>query len=365
MKFLAMFIGFLLATQPALASRYILEASDLENLKQASAKHGVGLLRKMDSVQGFVADLSSSQLNALKNSVADLKATEDIELFASAPPQPPQPVQSIPWGINAIQSTQAWSFARGAGVNVCIIDTGIDKTHPDLQANIIGGRNFVVIKGKIDPTKWNDDNGHGSHVAGTVAALDNGIGAVGVAPLAKLLAAKVLNSRGSGYLSDVADGVTYCVQAGAQVINMSLGATSDPNLASPLRSAVEAAINAGVVVVVAAGNEGQNINTKVPAGYPQTVAVAAVDQNMIFPTWTNFGLDTDDFTAPGVGIYSTWKSSGYNTISGTSMAAPHVAGVVALKISSVSLGLRAITLNQSISTEGAGLIQALDTVQNQ
>jgi subtilisin len=372
MKVLALVLGFILVSQPVLAKRYILESANLDQLKDAAAKHNVGLLRKMEVIPAFVSDLSASQLKNLKAEVSDLSATEDIELrnspvhsnsvHASATIQPSQ---STPWGLNAIKAPQAWSFSRGAGVKVCIVDTGIDKTHPDLQANIVGGRNYVVMKGRVDASSWNDDNGHGSHVAGTVAALDNGIGSKGVAPLAKLYAVKVLNQRGSGYLSDVADGVSECVRAGAQVINMSLGATSDPNLSSPLKTAVLNAITAGVVVVVAAGNEGEDIKTKVPAGYPQTIAVAAVDQNMNYPYWSNFGLDTDDFTAPGVGIYSTWKSGGYNTISGTSMASPHVAGIVALRISSGSLGLKANTLGKSISTEGAGLINALETVQNQ
>jgi subtilisin len=363
-----------MTAQPVLARRYILEAPNLDNLQAASNKHNVGLLRKLEVVPGFVAELSDQQLKSLKSEIPDLNVTEDIEMNAVKSPEAnvsgghtvavAQPAQSSPWGLSAIQAPQAWDVSRGAGVTVCVVDTGVDQTHPDLSANIIGGRNFVLGKGRVDARNWNDDNGHGSHVAGIIAALDNSIGTRGVAPLAKIYAVKVLNAKGSGYLSDVADGINECVRAKAQVINMSLGATSDPNLSSPLKTAVLNAIAANVVVVVAAGNEGEDIKNKVPAGFPQTIAVAAIDQTLSFPYWSNFGLDTDDFTAPGVAIYSTWKSGGYNTISGTSMAAPHVAGVVALKISSGSNGLTATTLGSSISTEGAGLINALGTVQN-
>ena len=146
---------------------------------------------------------------------------------------------------------------------------------------------------------------------------------------------------------------------------MSLGATQSPSLDSPLRQAVENAVAAGVVVVAAAGNEGESIDMKVPAGYSGVIAVAASDAQDQFPSWSNFGLNSDDVTAPGVSIYSTWKGSSYSTISGTSMASPHVAGVVALKISSQSLGLKTIDLGRSLSVQGAGLIDALATVQNQ
>src|SRR3989344_471901 len=115
----------------------------------------------------------------------------DAEVQASGKPAPSQPAQTLPWGVNRIDAEL--SNQTGAGVKVCVVDTGIDKTHPDLQANIAGGRNFVAKGLTLDSTKWVDDNGHGTHVAGTIAAVNNNIGVVGVAPQASLLAAKVLN----------------------------------------------------------------------------------------------------------------------------------------------------------------------------
>jgi subtilisin len=353
--------------------RMILEHKDTKAVGNEVAKSGGQVIRSMEAVKGIVVNIPTEALNGLRNRFPDLQITEDITMeipvrtmSAKGRPGPSTqpPPQEVPWGVTAIDARIAHVKSRGAGVQVCIVDSGIDKTHPDLQGNIVGGRNFVASKNRIDSTAWNDDNGHGSHVAGTVAAIDNSIGVVGVAPAAKLYGVKVLNSRGSGYLSDVADGVRECVRAGSHVINMSLGASSDPTKDSPLKTAVLNAIGSGVVVVVAAGNEGQDVKNTVPAGFPETIAVAAVDANMNFPSWSNFGLDTDDFSAPGVSVKSTWMSGGYNTISGTSMAAPHVAGVVALKISSGSLGLVSHTLGRSISVEGSGLIDALDTVNN-
>jgi subtilisin len=349
------------------SKRYILRSAQVEHTKSEVHKNGGQILRKMDSGDELVALLPQGAAEKLRARIPDLEVFEDIELQAvfrkNALPAV-QPAQSIGWGLTAIKAREAHALNRGAGVIVCVIDTGVDKTHPDLAANIIGGRNYVVLNGYVDPTRYNDDNGHGSHVAGIIAALDNSIGTVGVAPEAKIYAVKALNRQGSGYLSNIADGVNECVNKGAKVINMSLGATQDPSLDTPLKRNIEAAIAKGVAVVVAAGNEGQDIKKTVPAGYRSTIAVAALDKYSNFPSWSNFGLYEDDLTAPGVSIYSTWKSGSYNTISGTSMASPFAAGVMALKISSASLGVVTINLGKSVQIQGKGLVNALATVQN-
>jgi subtilisin len=352
-------------------SRLILESADLLRLAAGVRGSGGHVIRRMDSVRGLVVSLPSVAIEHMKHQFTDLKVSEDIELKLVEPMTKGsssgpivQPAQSIPWGIAAIKSREANAINQGAGVKVCVIDTGVDLTHPDLMANIVGGRNYISSRGAVNPAQFNDDNGHGTHVAGIIAALDNGIGTVGVAPQAKIFAVKALNKRGSGFLSDIADGIAECVRVGSHVINMSLGATTDPTKESPLKTAVSQAHQAGVVVVVAAGNEGQNIANTVPAGYPTTIAVAAVDRNLNYPSWSNFGLAGDDFTAPGVSIYSTWKSNGYTTISGTSMAAPHVAGVVALKISAGAASLIARDLGKATLIQGAGLIDALGTVNS-
>jgi subtilisin family serine protease len=231
-----------------------------------------------------------------------------------------QAAEILPWGIDRIDAEKVWPLGNTADpIKVGIIDTGISNKHPDLLANIKGGVNT------INPFKsWNDDNGHGSHVAGIVAALDNDIGVIGAGPQIDLYAIKVLGANGSGYLSDVIEGIEWAIANHMQVINMSLGTASD---VQSLHDAVIAAKNAGIVVVAAAGNSGGAVNY--PAAYPEVIAVSATDQNNVIASWSSRGPEVD-LAAPGVNIYSTYKGTGYATLSGTSMAAPHVAGAAAL-----------------------------------
>ncbi|MFA4819266.1 MAG: S8 family peptidase [Patescibacteria group bacterium] len=231
-----------------------------------------------------------------------------------------QPVESLPWGIDRVDAELVWPTGNTADlIKVGIIDTGISSKHPDLLANVKGGVNT------INPLKsWNDDNGHGSHVAGIVAALDNDIGVIGVGPAVDLYAIKVLNASGSGYLSDVIEGIQWAITNGIRVVNMSLGTGSN---VQSLHDAVIAAKKAGVVVIAAAGNSGGSVIY--PAAYPEVIAVSATDQNNVIASWSSRGPEVD-LAAPGVSIYSTYKGTGYATLSGTSMAAPHVAGSAAL-----------------------------------
>jgi len=250
----------------------------------------------------------------------------------SAKPAPSQPAEVLPWGIDRIDAELVWPSGNTANlIRVGIIDTGISNTHPDLLANIKGGVNT------INPRKnWNDDNGHGSHVAGIVAAIDNNIGVIGVGPAIDLYAIKVLDRNGSGYLSDVIEGIQWAVANNMQVVNMSLGTAS--NIQS-FHDAVIAAKNAGIVTVAAAGNGGGSTNESVifPAAYPEAIAVSATDNTDTIAWWSSRGPEVD-LAAPGVSIYSTYKGTGYATLSGTSMAAPHVAGSAALVLN-IPVGL--------------------------
>jgi len=250
----------------------------------------------------------------------------------SAKPAPSQPAEVLPWGIDRIDAELVWPSGNTANlIRVGIIDTGISNTHPDLLANIKGGVNT------INPRKnWNDDNGHGSHVAGIVAAIDNDIGVIGVGPAIDLYAIKVLDRNGSGYLSDVIEGIQWAVANNMQVVNMSLGTAS--NIQS-FHDAVIAAKNAGIVTVAAAGNGGGSTNESVifPAAYPEAIAVSATDKSDVIASWSSRGPKVD-LAAPGVSIYSTYKGTGYATLSGTSMAAPHVAGSAALVLN-IPVGL--------------------------
>lgn len=228
--------------------------------------------------------------------------------------------QVLPWGIDRIDAELVWPEGNSADpVKVGIIDTGISTRHLDLIANVKGGINT------INPMKsWNDDNGHGSHVAGIVGAVNNTVGVVGTAPAVDLYAVKVLGANGSGYVSDIIEGLDWSIQNGIQVVNMSLGTTAD---IQSFHDAISAAKNAGIVLVVAAGNSGGVVNY--PAVYSETIAVSATGVNDSIASFSSRGAEVD-LTAPGVSIYSTYKGTGYATLSGTSMASPHVAGAVAL-----------------------------------
>src|SRR3989344_4419881 len=172
---------------------------------------------------------------------------------------PSQPAEVLPWGINKIDAEQVWSLGGvGVGVNVGVIDTGISSSHPDLIANIKGGVSEVWYT-----SSWNDDNGHGSHVAGLRARFDTPRGESGRSHSANLYAIKVLDRRGSGYLSDVIDGVDWAIGSGMNVINLSLGCDCP---SESLHDAGVRARDAGIVVVAAAGNSGGSV--LYPAAYP-------------------------------------------------------------------------------------------------
>lgn len=268
-------------------------------------------------------------------------------------PSPTQS-QSLPTGVNRINAEN--KVNKGAGVNVAIVDTGIDVTHPDLKANIAGGKNCTTS----NTSAYADQNGHGTHVAGTVAAADNGLGVVGVAPQAKLWAVRVLDKNGNGTWSSVICGLDFVTSKAPgnggpiTVANMSLsgGGVSDDNCGNTNNDALHKAIcrahDAGVTVIVAAGNSGANAANYVPAAYSDAVITvsALVDTNGTqggggvgtsygaddtFATFSNYGVPVT-IGAPGMNIYSTWMGGGYATISGTSMASPHVAGAAALYI---------------------------------
>ncbi len=233
--------------------------------------------------------------------------------------------QPTPWGVARIHADLVWPGGNtGAGVDVAIIDTGIDGRHPDLA--VVDGINYSgppAKEGSTDPADWNDGYGHGTHCAGIVAALNNGIGVVGVAPGARLHAVKVLDDTGLGYTSDIIQGLEWCVMNHMQVASMSLGGGPSTSL----QQACDKAFAAGVLLVAAAGNSSGPVSF--PAGYPSVVAVSATDSKDQPAYFSNFGPEIA-LGAPGVDIYSTYKGGSYTTLSGTSMACPHVTGTAAL-----------------------------------
>jgi subtilisin family serine protease len=276
---------------------------------------------------------------------------------------------AAPWGHHAINAEAAWQITRGEGVKVGILDTGIQKNHPDLQANIIGGINLV--KGAGGANKWDDDNGHGTHIAGIIAALENNIGYIGVAPSAKLFVVKVLHKD---YVTKpslidpkvVADGIYACMNNGVQVINMSFGISVDSPV---LRDAIIAAYNIGIVLVASVGDN-SSPNVLYPAKYPEVIAVSSIQSNgynsFSFAWYSNWGQEVD-FTAPGTGTYSTWIGSSYKGSFGTGQAAAHVSGVAALMLSAGKTDLVARDVTPDPLTpeqRGHGLIDAYLTVSD-
>lgn len=231
------------------------------------------------------------------------------------------------WGVAKMGGPAAWAAARGAGARVAVLDTGVDCAHPDLAGACLPGHNS--LNPRLPP---DDDAGHGTHVAGIIAARLNWSGAVGMAPEASVLPVKVLNSSGTGKVSEVIDGIEWAVANKADIINMSLGAKKYYEAQA---KAVKAARDAGVTVICAAGNDGGAVSY--PAAYDGALAVAAIDYSNQLAPFSCRGPEID-FAAPGVKIYSAAPGGSFRLISGTSQAAPHVTGVAAL---AVGLGVKA------------------------
>lgn len=213
----------------------------------------------------------------------------------------------------------------GSGYTAWIIDTGIDIGHEDL--NVDDARGFSVIFSK-GIANMNDEHGHGTHVAGTIGAINNTIGALGVAPNTTVIPVRVLDRRGSGSISGVIAGVDHVAEnAGSgDCVNMSLGG----GISNVLDDAVKnAALTSGTFFALAAGNSGDDANNHSPAraNGPNVWTISAINENDIMPSWSNYGSPVD-YAAPGVGIFSLWKNGGTNTISGTSMATPHACAVL-------------------------------------
>lgn len=226
------------------------------------------------------------------------------------------------WGIKRVRAPEAWTVTEGSpNMIVAVVDTGARFEHPDLQGKLIAGYDFVDLDG--DPT---DEHGHGTLVSGVIAAsTNNGIGIAGVGYRTHVLVVRVLDANGEGWISDVARGIVYATQAGARVINLSLGGLYSSGVEV---EAIAYAWDRDVVLVAAAGNYGSNIPVY-PAALDHVLAVAASDENDAKASFSSYGRWVD-LVAPGVRILTTDGSSGYRYVSGTSFSAPLVSGTVAL-----------------------------------
>lgn len=238
-------------------------------------------------------------------------------------------ITEIPKGVKLIGAPSVWGKTKGKGIKIAVLDTGCDVDHPDLRERIIGGRNFTGDD-RGNPNIYNDYNGHGTHVAGTIAASENGQGVMGVAPQADLLIVKVLDKNGSGQYKWIIDGIHYAVEEKADIISMSLGGSED---VYELRQAIRDAIKKGVLVVCAAGNEGDGRDNSdeyaYPGAYNEVISVGAVNLERQSSPFSNSHNEID-LVAPGEQILSTYPNGTYAKLSGTSMATPHVSGALAL-----------------------------------
>lgn len=282
-----------------------------------------------EALIGISIILKESEVELLNksNKVAYIEPDRYITLGKPAKPgnDSPPPAQQIPWGIQRV------GYANGTGKTAWVIDSGIDLDHPDLNVDKTRSKSFLT--NQVSP---DDENGHGTHVAGTIGAKDNEIGVIGIAANATLISVRVLDRRGAGFLSGVLGGIDYVAANGqvGDVANMSLGG----GVSQALDDAVLTASNKGVLFSIAAGNSSSNANNYSPARVNSSniYTISAMDNNDRWAGFSNYGNPPIDFCAPGVSIYSTWKGGKYNTISGTSMATPHVSGILLLTGNAIS-----------------------------
>lgn len=232
-----------------------------------------------------------------------------------------QTLKQIPWGIERINAPQAWRHSMGKGVKVAVIDTGVAYDHAAIERNYRGGVN--ILSPLFSPY---DYNGHGTHVAGTIAGRKNASGVIGVAPRAHLYAVKAFNRKGTANLSDLLTAINWCIDNRMQVINMSFGMDK---MSESLKYAIQKARSRGIVMVAAAGNQGTKGKLDFPARYPETIAVTATGKNNQLAAFSNIGREVS-LAAPGDKVVSAWNNGSTRELSGTSMAVPHVAGTAAL-----------------------------------
>lgn len=330
---------------PPQFKRYAVGYTELSTLQAIAAQHGASVVKVIPEIKAAVLLAPASEdlrvhVGKGLRYVEEDKVAVALELSSYS---------DVQWNMKMINATVVWDTyypklngaALGKGVKVAVLDTGVLYTHPDLKGRVVWCVNTVLTKTYrgTDLSKCVDRNGHGTHVTGIIAALINNAGVAGVASNVSIYIIKVLNDAGQGTYTDIAEGIIEAVKgpdgvAGtsddANVLSMSLGGSSD---SSVLHDAVTWAYQNGAVLVAAAGNSGDGNpstdNVAYPARYPEVIAVAAVDSKYQVASWSSDGPEVD-VAAPGVNILSTYLKNGYATLSGTSMATPHVSGVVAL-----------------------------------
>jgi subtilisin len=317
------------------------QAPQTPETRANTVRQGGGTVhRSLRLVPVVSATLSDEVVKKLRGHPDVAYVEEDVILSALA--------QTVPWGVSRIHADLVWPTGNtGKGIKVAILDTGIDPTHPDLV--VVGGINFAgtTKDGSTNSADWADGHGHGTHCAGIVAARNNDIGVVGVAPEAALYAVKVLSDSGTGYTSDIIQGLDWCAANGIQVVSMSLGGGGTTSL----QSACDNAYAKGVVLVAAAGNSSGPV--MYPAAYASVIAVSATDSTDHLAYFSDYGPEIA-VAAPGVNIYSTYKGGSYAYMSGTSMACPHVSGTAALIWASGATSAQAVRARLTSTADDLG-----------
>jgi subtilisin family serine protease len=293
----------------------------LQQMPQAASSSSPQIsIRKMPIIRGISCRLPAEE--TLERFSGRVWIEKDCKISVHASPNKSIIVdKGIPWGVSQIKAPQAWSTTTGHRVKVGVIDTGADFSHPDLRQSLSRGIN--LLNRSMLP---HDDNGHGTHIAGTIAAANQLQGMIGVAPRALISPVKAFDHNGSAFVSDIILGIEWCVRNRMDVINMSFGMKTR---SKALLSAVTNAHNAGVIIVASSGNDGKRRSVDYPARYPQTIAVGATTRLRRVAPFSNRGAYIDVY-APGDKIVSAWLRGKYNEMSGTSMATSHVSGAIAL-----------------------------------
>lgn len=304
---------------------YLRSGDEINRYKQDMLRSGVNPISYLPQLGIVVGENESTVSSYNMEPSADVEYVEsDIRITINEPVLgsiKPLSKQALPWGIEHVKAPDVWSKTKGEGIRVAVIDTGIEGEHPVIQKNYVKG---VNILSKNSPPQ--DYNGHGTHVAGTVAGRSSEIGLVGVAPHAKIFAVKAFNRKGSANLSDLLTAINWCIENKMQVINMSFGMDK---LSDSLRLAIQIAHRKGIIMVAATGNKGHSSKVDYPARYPETIGVTSISKNGKLSSFSNLGKGVD-IAAPGDNIPSAWLNDSKREMSGTSMAVPHVAGAVAL-----------------------------------
>lgn len=294
---------------------------------------GGKIKRTYSIIPAISAEIPEKSIEIIKRSSNVEYIEIDEKVFAHIPVGTCQEIQvlkqTVPWNISRIGATWVHSMGNtGKGIKIGILDTGIDYNHEDLKNNYKGGYSF--IENDPDPI---DRNGHGTHVAGIIAAEDNDLGVLGVAPQAYLYSVRILTFDSTGSTSNIISGLEWSVDNSMQIINMSLGSDDD---SISVGRAINSTYNAGILIVAAAGNsgnvEGSGDNIDYPSRYDSVVSVGATDKNDNRAKFSSTGPRLE-LSAPGVNILSTLNGNKYGTLSGTSMSCPHVSGVAALILS--------------------------------